>query len=79
MLTEGEVFAIDNRIISCIVENPDSNDEEYYCKIFFQYQLTHRLDIELNGRIEFLSASKDELIDSIKLFLNRKHESFRIV
>ncbi len=70
-LHKSEVLAIDSRIKSCIVENPDTVSDKYYCKVFFSYMLdgVFRAD----GRHEFSSTCKDNLLQQISDFINKPH------
>lgn len=67
-ITPDEILAIDKRIKSCLVENRDEENDEYYVKIRFSYQINGK-EPKTDGREEFVNESKDKLILQIKDFM----------
>lgn len=77
-ITEDEIISIDNRIKSCIIQNPEDDYIEYYVKIWFNYRF-HNGKIQPDGRTEFISTNKIQLILDIQNFLNEKKDGWIIV
>ncbi len=59
--------------MDCWIENPDDN--EYYVKIFFKYLRANR-ESRTDGRHEFISESKEDLLKEIKDFITNFKTSF---
>ena len=72
-LSKEEIKAIDDRITSCLIEVPSTeyDDNEYYVKIWFKFKLDEKL--HKDGRTEFISDSKEDLINQIKNFFTENH------
>jgi len=64
----NEITSIDNRIKSCIIENPDDESNEYYVKIWFAYKMDCG-NPHPDGRQEFLTETKQQLLYEIKDFM----------
>ena len=63
-----EILSIDSKIKSCLVENPDEESSEYYAKIWFAYKMNNG-NPQPDGRQEFVTDTKEELISEIKVFM----------
>ena len=77
-ITKEEVLDIHDNIMDCWIENPDDfddDDNEYYVKIFFNY-LRANGESRTDGRHEFISESKKDLLKEIKDFITSFKTSF---
>jgi len=77
-ITKEEILDIHDNITDCWIENPDSfddDDNEYYVKIFFNY-LRANGESRTDGRHEFISESKEDLLKEIKDFITNFKTSF---
>ena len=63
-----EILSIDSKIKSCLVENPGEESSEYYAKIWFAYKMNNG-NPQPDGRQEFVTDTKEELISEIKEFM----------
>lgn len=77
-LNDLDILAIDIRIKYCIIDNPIFEGDEYYVKIYFNYKFHNSKILKYDGKKEFTSISKDELISDIKNFMNEKKEDYVI-
>lgn len=67
-ITKEEILGIHENITSCIIENPNEINDEYYVKIFFKYLRANGKN-STDGRQEFISKSKEDLLKEIKDFI----------
>jgi len=67
-VTSDEITSLDSRIKSCMVENPDEESSEYYAKIWFTYKMNNG-NPQPDGRQEFVTESKEQLISEIQDFM----------
>jgi hypothetical protein len=67
-ITDEEVLNIHDDITYCIIENPNEIDDKYYVKIFFKY-LRANGEENTDGRHEFISESREDLLKEIKDFI----------
>ncbi len=82
-ITKEEILDIHDNIMDCWIENPDDmdcwienpDDNEYYVKIFFKY-LRANGESRTDGRHEFISESKEDLLKEIKDFITNFKTSF---
>jgi len=77
VVTSDEITSIDNRIKSCMIENPEEVDDEYYAKIWFNYK--DKFAIKTDGRHEFTAETKQKLIDVIQYFMTTHKDGWCIV
>ena len=77
VVTSDEITSIDNRIKSCVIENPEEVDDEYYAKIWFSYK--DNFGTKTDGRHEFISDTKQKLIDAIQDFMTTDKDGWCIV
>lgn len=68
IITNEEVLDIHDNITDCYIENPNEIDDGYYVKIFFKYLRANREE-NTDGRHEFISESKKDLLKEIKDFI----------
>lgn len=79
-LAKEEVIALDSRIKSCMVENPDEESSEYYAKIWFAYKLNNNnSNPRPDGRQEFVASSKHELIANVQHFMQSPKRDWCII
>ena len=76
-VTPNEITSIDSRIKSCIVENPDNESSAYYAKIWFAYKMKN--GIQPDGRQEFVTETKEQLISEIQEFMKSDKIGWSIV
>ena len=67
-VTSDEITSLDSRIKSCMVENPDEENSEYYAKIWFVYKMNNG-NPQPDGRQEFVTETKEQLISEIQDFM----------
>ena len=67
-VTSDEITSLDSRIKSCMVENPDEENSEYYAKIWFAYKMNNG-NPQPDGRQEFVTETKEQLISEIQDFM----------
>ena len=77
VVTSDEITSIDKRIKSCMIENPEEPNDEYYAKIWFAYK--DNFGIKPDGRHEFIADTKEKLLESIQDFLITEKEGWCIV
>ena len=77
VVTSDEITSIDKRIKSCIIENPEEPNDEYYAKIWFSYK--DNFGTKPDGRHEFIADTKEKLLESIQDFLKTEKEGWCIV
>lgn len=77
-LNSEEIKSIDKRIYSLIVENPSIDSDEFYVKIWFKYKIGDN-EVKPDGRQEFTSKSKSDLINQIKIFMTEDKKGWSIV
>ena len=77
VVTSDEITSIDNRIKSCMVENPEEDGDEYYAKIWYSYK--NNFGTKPDGRYEFIADTKEKLIEAIQDFLKTEKEGWCIV
>ena len=77
VVTYDEITAIDSRIKSCMVENPEEDDDEYYAKIWFSYK--DNFGTKPDGRHEFIADTKQKLINAIQYFMTTDKDGWCIV
>lgn len=77
-ITTKEIKSIDKRIKSCIIENPEEPNDEFYVKIWFNYRIAKK-EVKTDGRQEFISKSKQKLIEEIQNFLIQDKNGWCIV
>ena len=75
IITNEEVLDIHDNITGCIIENPNEISEEYYVKISFKY-LRANGEKSTDGRKEFISESKKDLLKEIKDFITNFKTNF---
>ena len=75
IITNEEVLDIHDNITGCIIENPNEIDDEYYVKIFFKY-LRANGEENTDGRREFISESKEDLLKEVKNFITNFKTNF---
>ena len=68
IITKKEILDIHDNITDCYIENPNEIDDGYYVKIFFKYLRANREE-NTDGRHEFISESKEDLLKKIKDFI----------
>lgn len=76
-VVELDIISLDERITSCIVECPDDIDNEYYVKIWFKYKMNNI--IRTDGRQEFISENKSDLIKDIKEFMSEPKNGWVLI
>lgn len=85
IVKEKEIKAIDDRILHCIVENPNNDflmveEQRYYVRLTFDYVEKSMGNVEnpktRKGRQEFESKDKGDLFLQIENFMRKKHETF---
>lgn len=67
-VTADEITSLDSRIKSCEIENPEESDDEFYVKIWFNYKIGND-DLKPDGRQEFVTETKEQLISEIQDFM----------
>lgn len=67
-VTSDEILSLNDKIKSCIVENPDDESREYYAKIWFAYKMNNG-NPQTDGRQEFVAETKEQLISEIQDFI----------
>lgn len=77
VVTSDEITSIDSRIKSCMVENPEESDDEYYAKIWFSYK--DNFGTKPDGRHEFIADTKQKLINAIQDFMTTDKDGWCIV
>jgi hypothetical protein len=77
VVTSDEIISIDNRIKSCMIENPEEDGDEYYAKIWFSYK--DSFGTKPDGRYEFIADTKEKLIKAIQDFMDTEKEGWCIV
>ncbi|NJL76039.1 MAG: hypothetical protein HC892_14495 [Saprospiraceae bacterium] len=73
---ENDITSIDNRIKSCIIENPEEPNDEYYAKIWFRYK--DKFGVKHDGRHEFIADTKQKLISAIQDFMTTDKDGWSI-
>ena len=67
-VTSDEITSLDSRIKSCMVENPDEENSEYYAKIWFSYKMNNGQP-RPDGRQKFVAETKEQLLSEIQDFM----------
>lgn len=75
IITKKEILDIHDNITDCYIENPNEIDDGYYVKIFFKYLRANREE-NTDGRHEFISESKEDLLKKIKDFITNFKTNF---
>ena len=75
IITKKEILDIHDNITDCYIENPNEIDDGYYVKIFFKYLRANREE-NTDGRHEFISESKKDLLKEIKDFITNFKTNF---
>ena len=71
-ISKAEVLEIDKRIDECYIEPKEYVDDTFYVRIEFNYTLDG-VNVISDGRHEFESKSKEELLKQIKTFMKEEY------
>ena len=74
-ITYEEITNINKSITSCYIENPNEINDEYYVKIFLKY-LKVNGEENTDGRKEFISESKTDLLKEVRDFITNFKTNF---
>lgn len=79
-ITEQDVLSLFPSMKHCLIENPKSDDYEYYhIKIYFSWKWKRENKINNDGWQSFNSETKEDILEQIKVFYNNEHEDFELV